>query len=68
MKVVGLNKKDPLEHAAAIDKLIASRVLNANEARSLFGFERVEGQGLEEYVLTKNYDNRSQALKGGDNE
>ena len=64
MKVVGLNKKDPLEHAAAIDKLIASRVLNANEARSLFGFERVEGQGLEEYVLTKNYDNRSQALKG----
>ena len=68
MKVVGLNKKDPLEHAAAIDKLIASRVLNANEARSLFGFERVEGQGLEEYVLTKNYDNRSQTLKGGDNE
>ena len=68
MKVVGLNKKDPLEHAAAIDKLIASRVLNANEARALFGFERVEGQGLEEYVLTKNYDNRSQALKGGDNE
>ena len=68
MKVVGLNKKDPLEHAAAIDKLIASRVLNANEARALFGFERVEGQGLEEYVLTKNYDNRSQTLKGGDNE
>ena len=68
MKVVGLNKKDPLEHAAAIDKLIASRVLNANEARALFGFERVDGQGLDEYVLTKNYDNRSQALKGGDNE
>ena len=68
MKIVGLNKKDPLEHAAAIDKLIASRVLNANEARALFGFERVNGQGLEEYVLTKNYDNRSQTLKGGDNE
>ena len=68
MKVVGLNKQDPLEHAAAIDKLIASRVLNANEARALFGFERVNGQGLDEYVLTKNYDNRSQTLKGGDNE
>ncbi len=67
MKVVGLNKQDPLEHAAAIDKLIASRVLNANEARSLFGFERVDGQGLDEYVLTKNYTNE-QTLKGGDNE
>lgn len=62
IEILGLNRRNPLEHASSIDKLISSRSFNNNEIRELFGYEPVEG--LDEFVMTKNYED----VKGGDNE
>ncbi|AKG74371.1 phage portal protein [Salinicoccus halodurans] len=65
IEVVGLNKINPFKSADALDKLIASRIINPNEGRHFIGLERVEG--LDDYVLTKNYE-KDNALRGGENE
>ncbi|WP_349730445.1 phage portal protein [Peribacillus frigoritolerans] len=54
--------------AAAVDKLRSSGVANGNELREELGLERVEDDPmLDKYVITKNYQESSEALKGGEN-
>ncbi|WP_455430779.1 phage portal protein [Peribacillus butanolivorans] len=53
--------------AAAVDKLRSSGVANGNELREELGLERVEDDPmLDKYVITKNYQESSDALKGGE--
>ncbi|WP_338566946.1 phage portal protein [Peribacillus frigoritolerans] len=53
--------------AAAVDKLRSSGVSNGNELREELGLERVEDDPmLDKYVITKNYQESSEALKGGE--
>ncbi|MGE6380001.1 phage portal protein [Peribacillus muralis] len=53
--------------ATAVDKLRASGTFNGNELREALGEERVENDPmLDKYVITKNYQESSEALKGGE--
>lgn len=52
--------------ASAVDKLRASGVFNGNELREELGAERVEDDMMNQYFITKNYQELSDALKGGD--
>ncbi|MGW7930605.1 phage portal protein [Staphylococcus xylosus] len=63
IEVIGINKRDPVQHAEAIDKLVASGVYTRNEVREMFASKRVEG--LDKFVLTKNYE-EDHTLKGGE--
>ncbi|GGA99691.1 phage portal protein [Macrococcus hajekii] len=67
IKVIGINKQDPIKNSAAIDKLISSNFAEVNEVREMFGLERRDG--LDIFLRTKNYQesNETEALKGGDN-
>ncbi len=64
IRVVGINRRDPLEHSEAIDKLVASGTYSRNEIREKFGDERLDG--LDEMLITKNY--TSASLEGGEEE
>ncbi|TDL35692.1 phage portal protein [Macrococcoides bohemicum] len=67
IKVVGINKRDPVQNAEKIDKLISSNFAQINEVRDLFGFEHIDG--LDVFLRTKNYEQDDQSSsKGGDNE
>lgn len=66
IKMVGLNRLDPVKNATAIDKLIASNFAQVNEVRELFGFEHLDG--LDIFLRTKNYEQDNETSKGGDNE
>ena len=52
--------------AASVDKLRASGVFNGNELREELGAERVDDEMMNQYFITKNYQELSDALKGGD--
>ncbi|MFP7483375.1 phage portal protein [Priestia filamentosa] len=67
IEVFGLTEKDLIEQAEAVDKLVASGAFTRNEVRVLFGKERSDNAGLDEFVITKNYQSAS-ATKGGENE
>lgn len=62
IKVVGIDKRDPLELAEAIDKLRASGNYNGNQIRIMLGDEPVDDPKLDEYVMTKNYS----SVQGGE--
>lgn len=66
IKLVGLNRLDPVKNATSIDKLISSNFATINEVRDLFGFEQLDG--LDIFLRTKNYEPDNEASKGGDNE
>lgn len=77
LKVIGIDKKDPLEMAEAIDKLVASSTFTPNQVLVLLGEEPSDDPKMNEYFVTKNYtknDNNSDAesnkedetLEGGD--
>lgn len=66
IKLVGLNRLDPVKNATSIDKLISSNFATINEVRDLFGFEQLDG--LDIFLRTKNYEQDNDSLKGGDNE
>lgn len=53
--------------AAAVDKLRASGAFNGNELREALGEERVDDPMMDKYFITKNYQESSEALKGGEN-
>lgn len=65
IKVIGLNKRNPIKHAEAVDKLISSSTFNKNEVRELFDYEPVSGG--DKYIRTKNYEEESPS-RGGENE
>lgn len=50
-----IHKKDIIENAEAVDKLVASGSFNRNEVRELLGAERVDDPELDKYLITKNY-------------
>lgn len=54
--------------ATAVDKLRSSGVANGNELREELGMERVDDPMMDEYFITKNYQESSEALKGGEKE
>ncbi|EAG3563888.1 phage portal protein [Listeria monocytogenes] len=60
-----IHKKDIIENAEAVDKLVASGSFNRNEVRELLGAERVDNPELDKYLITKNYQS---ADEGGENE
>lgn len=66
--VIGVQAKDPLEIAEAIDKLVASGSFNRNEVREMVGKDKVDNPILDEFVITKNYQSASAAstVKGGE--
>ena len=54
--------------ATAVDKLRASGIMNGNEIRTELGLEMVDDEIMEKYFITKNYQESTEALKGGENE
>ncbi|EOD3710938.1 TPA: phage portal protein, partial [Staphylococcus aureus] len=72
IEIVGVNKKDPLQYAEAIDKLVSSGSFTRNEVRIMLGEEPSDNSELDEYLITKNYEkansgeNDENTLKGGD--
>ncbi|OOR70875.1 phage portal protein [Bacillus cereus] len=55
IEVTGVKEKDIIDHAEAVDKLVASGAFTRNEVRKLFGAERSNNPELDEFVITKNY-------------
>ncbi|MFZ8176298.1 phage portal protein, partial [Staphylococcus aureus] len=69
IEIVGVNKKDPLQYAEAIDKLVSSGSFTRNEVRIMLGEEPSDNPELDEYLVTKNYEKANEngsTLKGGD--
>lgn len=62
----GIAEINPLELAAAVDKLRSSGVYNGNEIRVKLGDEPVDNPLLDEYVITKNYQSTSPEGGGGE--
>lgn len=60
--------RDIFDLATAIDKLVSSGSFNGNEIRSEVGYEVTDEEIHTKYFITKNYQESSEALKGGDNE
>lgn len=54
--------------ATAVDKLRSSGVMNGNELRDELNLERADDPLLEKFVLTKNYTEDNEEIKGGDKE
>lgn len=52
--------------AAAADKLRAAGIFNGNELREALGEERVDDPIMDRYFITKNYQESSESLKGGE--
>ncbi len=53
--------------ATAVDKLRASGLMNGHEIRDELGLERADDPLLDKYFITKNYQETSEALGGGEN-
>jgi HK97 family phage portal protein len=66
VEVKGVTEKDLIDHAEAVDKLVASGAFTRNEVRELFGAERSDNPALDEFVITKNYQSAG-AVGGGEN-
>jgi len=60
--------RDVFDLATSADKLRASGIMNGNELRTELGLETVDDEMMNAYVMTKNYQDGSEALKGGENE
>ncbi len=65
IEVKGVMEKDLIDHAEAVDKLVASGAFTRNEVRELFGKERSDNPALDEFVITKNYQSAG-AVEGGE--
>lgn len=64
LNIIGTNKPDLFNMASSVDKLISSGAFTRNEIRTLLGYDPEDG--LDEFVITKNYQSNSEALKGGE--
>lgn len=54
--------------ATAVDKLISSGVFNGDEIRTETGYDITGEEIHKKYFMTKNYQESTEALKGGENE
>lgn len=55
IKVIGIDKKDPLEMAESIDKLVSSSTFTPNQVLVLLGEEPSDDPQMDQYFVTKNY-------------
>lgn len=60
--------RDIFDLATAIDKLVSSGSFNGNEIRSEVGYDMTDEEIHEKYFITKNFQESSQALEGGEDE
>lgn len=73
IKVISVDKVDPLEMSDSIDKLVGSGTFNRNQVRIMVGEEPVDDPEMDKYYITKNYkesksgESNEQPLKGGEN-
>ena len=61
IEVVSINKAEPLSNSEQADKLISSGAFTRNEVREMFGYEPIDG--LDEFLITKNYDTLKEVSK-----
>jgi len=59
--------RDIFDLSTAVDKLRASGIMNGNEIRTELGLETVDDDIMTKFFITKNYQESSEALKGGEN-
>lgn len=64
LHIMGANRPNIFEMAESVDKLVSSGAFNRNEIRQLLGYDPVDG--LEEFMITKNYMTNHDSLKGGE--
>lgn len=67
LKVIGIDKKDPLEMAEAIDKLVASSTFTPNQVLILLGEEPSDDPKMDEYFVTKNYTKNEKGVDESNN-
>lgn len=67
MDVRSISYSNIFDVATAVDKLRASGIFTGNELREKLGEERADDPMLDKFVITKNYQESSQALEGGEN-
>ncbi|MGL4008877.1 phage portal protein [Staphylococcus nepalensis] len=71
IRVVGINKKDPLELADAVDKLVSSSTFTPNQVLIMLGEEPSDDPQMDKYFVTKNYTTSNQqdeSLEGGEDD
>lgn len=76
IKIIGIDKKNPLELADSIDKLVSSSTFTPNQVLILLGEEPSNDPKMDEYKITKNLttarekgnDTQEKSLEGGDDE
>lgn len=66
IRVVGIDKRDPLQMSEAIDKLVSSGTFTRNQVRIMTGEEPADDSELDKFIITKNLQ-CADAFKGGDN-
>nr|WP_233649333.1 phage portal protein [Staphylococcus chromogenes] len=66
IRVVGIDKRDPLQLSEAIDKLVSSGTFTRNQVRIMTGEEPADDPELDNFIITKNLQTQ-EAFKGGDN-
>lgn len=59
IKATSIDQYDPIQKSEAIDKLVASGAFTRNEVRKLTGFDTVDDPEMDEFILTKNYETKS---------
>jgi HK97 family phage portal protein len=69
IKIIGVNKMNPLKHADAADKLVSSGPYSPNDVLEMFGDERKDDPNMDKHYMTKNYQVLDgTASEGGENE
>ncbi len=67
IKAISIDKKDPLEMAEAIDKLVSSSTFTPNQVLILLGEDPSDDPNMDKYFITKNYTKSNEStIKGGD--
>ncbi|MBA8777201.1 phage portal protein [Staphylococcus schleiferi subsp. coagulans] len=67
IKAISIDKKDPLEMAEAIDKLVSSSTFTPNQVLILLGEDPSDDPNMDKYFITKNYTKSNEStVKGGD--
>lgn len=65
IKVVGIDKRDPLQMSEAIDKLVSSGTFTRNQVRIMTGEEPANDPELDKFIITKNLQSADE-FKGGE--
>ena len=65
IKVVGIDKRDPLQMSESIDKLVSSGTFTRNQVRIMTGEDPADDPELDKFIITKNLQT-ADAFKGGE--